>query len=147
MIIYHQNNRAAFAGNHRWMWPGQPHFHSRVGSPGSATPSINLRITFGSTVLVATGALTPPSGASDVPFEIECMFVVRSIGAGTTVLMAAGRYDNGQSDGLLAPTTESSPAPDSEVNNDLKATIEFGVASASNSATAQIVKITKVDPN
>lgn len=30
MIIHHQNNVAAFAGNHVWYWVGQPLFQWRI---------------------------------------------------------------------------------------------------------------------
>lgn len=117
----------------------------RAGSfagKAAPSPSINLRIKFGDSVLLATGALAPPSGASGIPFEIQGFFVVRALGSPAT-LSVSGRYDNGQSSGLLALTDEVSTPVNSTIDNDLHATIQFGVASPSNSATVQNIIIEK----
>ncbi len=51
MIIHHQNNVAAFAGNHIWYWPLQPvvQLRARVGAPS------DLDNTLGG--LISTGGL------------------------------------------------------------------------------------------
>jgi hypothetical protein len=38
MTIYHQNNIAAFAGNHIFYWVGQPLFHQRISITSAAAP-------------------------------------------------------------------------------------------------------------
>ena len=41
MIIYHQNNISAFAGNHAVYWPFQPIIKTRISST-SAGPSVTI---------------------------------------------------------------------------------------------------------
>lgn len=36
MIIYHQNNVAAFAGNYTWYWQFQPIIYSRISVTSAA---------------------------------------------------------------------------------------------------------------
>ncbi len=109
---------------------------------GVATPvTLALRIALGAVELLATGALTPPSGASNLPWEMEGLLVVRSIGASGTI-MATGRYDNGQSAGLLA--NAAAVTVDTTASADLQVTGQWGTADPANSLTVQNLTIVKV---
>ena len=123
--------------------PGKPYSFSAKPAAGL---TVILRIQFGDSVLLSSGAIAAPSSASDVPFEISGLLIVRSIGTATTTLSASGRYDNGQTSGLLGPTTEVSGAADSTVENVVQATVQWGAASASNTITVQNILIEKYDP-
>ena len=49
MIIYHQNNVAAFAGRHVWYWPLQALLHPRVSVTSAAAANVlasQMRNTF-----------------------------------------------------------------------------------------------------
>jgi len=138
MIVHHQNNVSAFAGNHNYWWPGIiPH---RIVKFVSDVASLTLRIKFGSTVLLSSGAVAIPSTGVDVPWEIEGEFVVRSIGASGTV-SATGDHDNGQTAGLLA--NSGTVTIDTTAASDIAVSAQWGVASASNSITAQVLNIEK----
>jgi len=138
MIVHHQNNVSAFAGNHNYWWPGIiPH---RIAKFISEVASLTLRIKFGSTVLLSSGAVAIPSTGVDVPWEIEGEFVVRSIGASGTV-SATGDHDNGQTAGLLA--NSGTVTIDTTAASDIAVSAQWGVASASNSITAQVLNIEK----
>ncbi len=109
---------------------------------GAASPvTLVLRIALGAVELLTTGALTPPSGATNVPWEMEGLLVVRSIGASGTI-MATGRYDNGQSAGLLA--NAAAVTVDTTASADLQVTAQWGTADAANSLTVQNLTIEKV---
>ena len=117
-------------------------FYRGITFAGANT--LNLRIKFGTSVLMATGAITQPSGASDLPFEIQGFFVVRTIGNPAT-LVSSGRYDNGQTAGLLAAQQPTNLA-NTTIDNDIQASAEWGTASADNSITAQNIIIERYDP-
>lgn len=137
MIIYHQNHIAAFAGGHTVYWPFQP-FGGYA--PGISTPvqSLNLRIKIGSVELVSSGAVDQPSSGSNVPWSIDCEFVVRSIGASGKV-SATGNHDNGQTSGLLANSSELTL--NTTIANDVVVSAEHGIASASNTVKVQNLEI------
>lgn len=99
---------------------------------------LNLRIKFGSVVLLSSGLVATPSSGSDVPWEIEGAFVVRSIGASGTVV-ATGDHDNGQTAGLLA--NSGTVTVDSTVAAVIQASAEWSVADPGNSITAQNIEI------
>lgn len=138
MIIVHQDNIGAFAGNHQQWWPGQFMFQTRISKIISAVQSLNLRIKIGSLVLVASGVVDQPTTGSDVPFVVEAEFVVRSIGA-SGKLSATGYYDNGQTRSLLANSGELTL--DTTTPNDIAVSVQHGVASVSNIIKAQQIDI------
>ena len=104
---------------------------------------LNLRILLGSVVLLASGDVAPPSSGSDVPWEIEGLFVVRSVGASGTI-MATARYDNGQTSGLLA--NAAAIVVDTTTAADLQVSAQWGTASASNSIKVQNLFVEKYTP-
>ena len=57
MIIYHQNNVAAFAGNMTYLWVGQPLFTQLI-SVTSAGPTFNVVWAAQSTIVINTGVQT-----------------------------------------------------------------------------------------
>lgn len=111
--------------------PGPPYSFSAKPAPSS---SLNLRISLGSVVLVASGAVVVPTTGSNVPWEIEGEFVVRTIGAsGTTT--ATGDHDNGQTSGLLA--NSGTLTIDTTSSADITVSAQWSTASASNTITVQ----------
>ena len=138
MIVNQQTNIAGFAGNHRQRWPGL--LATRISKTFSGAALLNLRIKFGSTVLLYSGAVAAPTGGVDVPWEIDGEFVVRSIGASGQVSIT-GDTDNGQTSGLLAHS--GTVTIDTTAAADIAVSAQWGVASASNSITAQVLNIEK----
>lgn len=107
--------------------PGK--IHSFSAKAAAALNTINLRIKYGSTVLLSSGTVTIPTTGTNVAWEIEGEFVVRSIGGSGTV-MTTGRHDNGQTSGLLANT--AAIVVDTTASADLQVSAQWGTASASN---------------
>lgn len=142
MIVRHQSNRAAFAGNHRWYWPGQALLQSAWSATSVFNPAtLNLRFKMGAVVLLASGNVAIPSSGSNVPWEIEGMFIVRTVAGISAALMATGKYNNGQTSGLLA--NAATVAVDPTAAADLQVSAQWGTASASNTITVQNLTIEK----
>ena len=59
--------------------------------------------------------------------------------------MANGDHDNGQTSGLLANT--GTVTIDTTAGADIQASAEWGIASASNTVTAQKIVLVREDPN
>ena len=57
MIIYHQENISAFAGNHIYYWIGQPLFAQQI-SVTSAAPTFKIIWAAESTIVIQPGAYT-----------------------------------------------------------------------------------------
>lgn len=138
MIVYHSHNLAAFAGNHIFYWAAQ--LFSVIVAPGSVSPGLNLRIKLASVVLLATGDLTPPTTAVDTPWEMEGYFTVRSIGPTGTVV-ANGKYDNGQTKGLLA--NAGTKTIDADASNEIHVSVEWAIANALNTVKVQQLIVKK----
>ena len=110
----------------------------------AAIASLNLRIELGSVVLLASGDVAIPSGASGVPWKLEALFTVRSIGASGSV-MAHGEYDNGQVAAMLANAV--AVTVDTTIANDVQASAQWGVADAANIVLIQELAVWESDPN
>lgn len=108
--------------------------HLYGGIAAAVANTLNLRIRIGGVPVVVSGAVAVPSGASNVPWRIEGLYTVRSLGAGGSGI-ATGSYDNGQSAGLIASALASSL--DTTIDNDVEVTGQWGTASVLNSVTVQ----------
>ena len=54
MIIYHQNNRGAFARNRVWYWMTQPLLHPRISVTSAAAPAPSVHLLRRPGLLAAT---------------------------------------------------------------------------------------------
>ena len=95
-------------------------------------PTLNIRIKIGSRTLVTTGTITPPSGATNKPWRMDCLFVVRSTGLAGSVL-PTGEWNNGQTSGITGSALAATL--DTTVANPIQVTAKWGTASASNTIT------------
>lgn len=115
---------------------GERRAGSFAGKVAASLDTLNLRVTFGGTPVFASGAVAVPSGASNVPWRIEGLFVVRAIGA-SGIIVGTGSYDNGQSKGLIASAFAASV--DTTIDNDVEVTAQWGTANLANNVTVQIL--------
>jgi len=108
----------------------------------TANPTADFSVALGGVTIGSTGAQTL-SNTTNSHWDLALEFVVRSIGITGTV-MPTGKYTNASNDhfGLvnLAPVTI-----DTTVAQTVDITIQYGTASASNTATAQILEIEELN--
>lgn len=100
----------------------------------SGANTLNMRIRIGGVPVVVSGAVAVPSGASNVPWRFEGLFVVRSIGVGGSVV-GTGLYDLGLSKGLIANVFASTI--NTTIGADIEVSAQWGTKSPSNIITAQ----------
>lgn len=136
MIIHHGSNIAGFKGSHVYHWPGQ--IAARISKIVSIVADINFRVKVGTVEMVASGSVPTLAAGVNVPFEVVCEFIIRSIG-GSGTIMATGRYNNGLNFGLLASTAVK--VVDTTIVNDIAASAQWAVADPSNIVKAQNITI------
>jgi hypothetical protein len=105
-------------------------FRGRYSTTG--TPTLQLKVKLGSTVLLDTGAITLGSGVTNKYFELEFDITCRSVGAGGTVF-AEGKaiFDT-----TVVPIVNTAAITiDTTATQTVDVTATWGTASASNTVT------------
>lgn len=104
-------------------------FHSAV-----ANPNIQVRVYFGSTVVLDTGIVTSGNSTNAI-WEARGFVTVRSIGVSGTVA-AQGFYMEGQGGpNLFGMVNTSTVTIDTTASQTINMTVQWGTASASNTIT------------
>jgi hypothetical protein len=107
----------------------------------TGTPTLNIKVKAGSTVLAATGDVTLAADQTNAQWELECDIVCRSTGAAGTVI-AQGRL---RVDDVFYPmvNTAVSGAIDLTAAIVVGVTAEWSAAAAGNTISAHIVNFHK----
>jgi hypothetical protein len=103
----------------------------------AVAPTLTLRVKAGSTVLVATSAVTMPSGVTNLGWMLDASLSIFTIGAGGTVdPQAIVSYSSAATTTLAVhvPATSTS-ALDTTASNALTVEVEWGTADAQNTIT------------
>lgn len=104
-------------------------FHSTSGNP-----NVTVKIKLGSTIILNTGVVSSGNG-TDFGLEIEAMLTCRSIGVSGTI-SGQGQYIELMTSPNLFSMVNTSPITlDTTISQDLDVTVQWGVASASDSMT------------
>ena len=108
-----------------------------------ATPTLNLKVKFGSVVIAATGDVTLSADQTDVQVEIEVDIVTRTTGATGTVI-AAGRARVGT---VWYPMLNTAVSSALDLTSALVAnvTADFSASDAGNSIKAAIILVEKLN--
>jgi hypothetical protein len=118
------------------------HMRGQLGTTG--TPTINIKVKLGSTVIASMGA-TALTGVTDVEWMLDVLLTCRSAGAsGSFIAGGLFDYDDGSEISLSSGTAVS---VDTTASQTLDVTITWGTADASNTITTQEAIVEMVDPN
>lgn len=101
----------------------------------TGTPTLTLKVKFGSTVILSTGAVTTVTGATNREFTFSGLITVKSLGASGTA-SAQGSFVEYASTAVVYPMTNSSTVTvDTTANQTVGVTAQWGASSASNTIT------------
>mgnify|MGYP001287929233 CR=1 FL=1 len=118
------------------------HMRGQLGDTG--TPTLNVKLKLGSTVIAETG-VTSLTGVTGVEWMLDILLTCRSAGASGSVI-AGGLfdYDDGSEISLSSGTAQSVDTTGSLV---LDVTATWGTADEANTITCQEAIVEAVDPN
>lgn len=103
----------------------------------TGTPTLNIKVKFGSTAILATGDITTVTAASDREFSFSGLITVKSLGASGTV-NGQGIFVETLATGvsLNYPMTNAAAVTvDTTANQTVNVTATWGASSASNTIT------------
>lgn len=98
----------------------------------TASPTINIKIKFGSTVITTTGAVTTKNGTDD-EFEILADITCRTAGAGGTVFAQGMYIESGTGANIFGMANTTTTSVDTTASQTISVTAQWGTANASNS--------------
>lgn len=101
----------------------------------TGTPTLTIKVKFGSTAILSTGAVTTTTGASNREFTFSGLITVQSLGASGTV-HGQGSLTEYASTPVVFPMTNSAAVTvDTTANQTVGVTAQWGASSASNTIT------------
>lgn len=101
----------------------------------TGTPTLDLKVKFGTTVLLDTGVLTTATGATNREFMVDGLITVYTVGSSGAV-RGQGLYLSPTETILVNPMINTSNVTvDTTANNTFNVTIQWGTSSSSNTIT------------
>jgi hypothetical protein len=109
----------------------------------TGTPTLTVKIKFGSTVILTTGAITLASGVSNVGWQIEGTITCRTVGgSGTVFAQGTFQYNNSVPTNIV---NTAAVTIDTTASQAVSATATWSASSASNTITATNLSIEAVN--
>lgn len=105
-------------------------YHSSV-----ANPNITVKVKFGSTVILTTGAVAS-GNSTNTAVKLDCTITCRTVGATGTVFAQGTYTEAGTGANIFDMTNTATTTIDTTASQTVDITVQWGTASASNTITS-----------
>jgi len=110
----------------------------------TGTPTVTVKLKFGSTIICSSGAVTTGSGISNLVFAVDLLLTCRTVGASGTVI-SAGEVQIGAVNAGLYPTSGTTVVVDTTGTLAVDLTEQWGAVDPANTLTVTNFTLEKLN--